>query len=271
MGRPCVGRPDRTPDTLGRRTPRRSVTTSQRWTMLATILGTSMVFLDGTIVNLALPHIGRELPASLVSTLEGQTYVVGGYLAILAALLLLAGALADYYGRAARVRDRADRVRHHLGPVRPRADARAADRRPPAAGRRGRAAGARVAGDHHRDVRRRGRPVPGDRHLGGRCRSDRPDRADPRRPARGHRHVAGGIPDQRPARRHRPGRAPARRGEPGGRRDGPLRLAGGGGRDRRGGRPRVRGDPRPGSGTGRTRWPGRRSRWAPSPWSRSPS
>ena len=52
------------------------MTTSQRWTMLATILGTSMVFLDGTIVNLALPHIGRELPASLVSTLEGQTYVV---------------------------------------------------------------------------------------------------------------------------------------------------------------------------------------------------
>ena len=75
------------------------MTTSQRWTMLATILGTSMVFLDGTIVNLALPHIGRELPASLVSTLEGQTYVVGGYLAILAALLLLSGALADYYGR----------------------------------------------------------------------------------------------------------------------------------------------------------------------------
>ena len=75
------------------------MTQAQRWTMVATILGTSMVFLDGTIVNLALPRIGRELPATLVSTLEGQTYVVGGYLAILAALLLLAGALADFYGR----------------------------------------------------------------------------------------------------------------------------------------------------------------------------
>ena len=75
------------------------MTRAQRWTMLATILGSAMVFLDGTIVNLALPHIGRELPATLVSTLEGQTYVVSGYLAILAALLLLAGALADYYGR----------------------------------------------------------------------------------------------------------------------------------------------------------------------------
>ena len=47
------------------------MTTSQRWTMLATILGTSMVFLDGTIVNLALPRIGRELPASLVVDARG--------------------------------------------------------------------------------------------------------------------------------------------------------------------------------------------------------
>jgi EmrB/QacA subfamily drug resistance transporter len=67
--------------------------------MLAAILGSSMVFLDGTVVNLALPRIGATLPASLVSTLEGQTYVVSGYLATLAALLVLAGALADHHGR----------------------------------------------------------------------------------------------------------------------------------------------------------------------------
>ena len=67
--------------------------------MLAAVLGSSMVFLDGTVVNLALPRIGEELPASVVSTLEGQTYVVSGYLATLAALLVLAGALADYHGR----------------------------------------------------------------------------------------------------------------------------------------------------------------------------
>ncbi len=67
--------------------------------MLAAILGSSMVFLDGTVVNLALPRIGEELPASLVSVLEGQTYVVSAYLAILAALLILGGALADYHGR----------------------------------------------------------------------------------------------------------------------------------------------------------------------------
>jgi EmrB/QacA subfamily drug resistance transporter len=67
--------------------------------MLAAILGSAMVFLDGTVMNLALPRIGKELPATVVSVLEGQTYAVSGYLAVLAALLILAGALADFYGR----------------------------------------------------------------------------------------------------------------------------------------------------------------------------
>ncbi len=67
--------------------------------MFAAVLGSAVVFLDGTIVNVALPVIGRELPASLVSVLEGQTYVASGYLATLAALLVLAGALGDYCGR----------------------------------------------------------------------------------------------------------------------------------------------------------------------------
>ena len=35
------------------------MTSSQRWTMLAAILGSSMVFLDGTVMNLALPRIGE--------------------------------------------------------------------------------------------------------------------------------------------------------------------------------------------------------------------
>jgi EmrB/QacA subfamily drug resistance transporter len=75
------------------------MTSRQRWTLVATIIGSGSVFLDGTIVNVALPRIGRELPASMVGVLEGQTYVVSGYLAILAALLILAGALSDRYGR----------------------------------------------------------------------------------------------------------------------------------------------------------------------------
>src|SRR6476646_10932346 len=75
------------------------MTSRQRWTLVATIIGSGAVFLDGTIVNVALPRIGRELPALFVGVLEGQTYIVSGYLAVLAALLILAGALSDHYGR----------------------------------------------------------------------------------------------------------------------------------------------------------------------------
>jgi EmrB/QacA subfamily drug resistance transporter len=66
---------------------------------VAAILGSAIVFLDGTIVNVALPIVGRELPATFLGQLEAQTYVVSGYIATLAALLVLAGALADFYGR----------------------------------------------------------------------------------------------------------------------------------------------------------------------------
>jgi EmrB/QacA subfamily drug resistance transporter len=67
--------------------------------LLAVVLGSGIVFLDGTIVNVALETIGRELPGTLVGQLEGLTYVTSGYLAVLAALLIPAGALADAYGR----------------------------------------------------------------------------------------------------------------------------------------------------------------------------
>src|SRR5437773_6089846 len=71
----------------------------RRWTLVAVVLGSGIVFLDSTIVNVALPAIGKQLPASLVGVLEGQSYIVNGYLLTLAALLILAGALADAYGR----------------------------------------------------------------------------------------------------------------------------------------------------------------------------
>ena len=71
----------------------------RRWILSAVIIGSGIVFLDGTIVNVALPRIGEELPASIIGVLEGQTYVNAGYLAVLSALLVLAGALADVYGR----------------------------------------------------------------------------------------------------------------------------------------------------------------------------
>lgn len=68
-------------------------------TLLATILGSAIVFLDSTVVNVALDTIGRELPASFVGRLEGLTYVNSAYFAVLSALLILAGALNDFHGR----------------------------------------------------------------------------------------------------------------------------------------------------------------------------
>ena len=74
------------------------MTRTQRWTLIAAIIGSGVVFLDGTIVNLALRAIGK-LPTTFLGVLEGQNYIVSGYLAVLSALLILSGALADFYGR----------------------------------------------------------------------------------------------------------------------------------------------------------------------------
>lgn len=75
------------------------MTIRQRGTLAAAILGSAIVFLDGTLVYLALPRIGVQLTSTFLGRLEGQTYVTSGYLATLAAFLVLAGALGDYYGR----------------------------------------------------------------------------------------------------------------------------------------------------------------------------
>jgi EmrB/QacA subfamily drug resistance transporter len=75
------------------------LTTAQRWTLAAAVFGSGIVFLDSSVVNVALPQIGRQLPVHLFGVLEGQTYVYTGYLLTLSALLILAGALNDHYGR----------------------------------------------------------------------------------------------------------------------------------------------------------------------------
>ena len=72
---------------------------AKRWTLFAVMVGSGIVFLDGTIVPVALPRIGRELPTLFLDTLEAQSYVYYAYLLSLSAFLILAGALADYYGR----------------------------------------------------------------------------------------------------------------------------------------------------------------------------
>jgi EmrB/QacA subfamily drug resistance transporter len=72
---------------------------AKNWTLVAAILGSGIVFLDSTVVNVALPRIGEELPTNVLGVLEGQSYIYNGYLLTLSALLILAGALNDYYGR----------------------------------------------------------------------------------------------------------------------------------------------------------------------------
>src|SRR5918999_431706 len=72
---------------------------AERWTLVAVVLGSGIVFLDSTIVPVALPQIGKDLPTTFLGTLEGQSYIYYGYLLSLSALLILAGALADYFGR----------------------------------------------------------------------------------------------------------------------------------------------------------------------------
>jgi EmrB/QacA subfamily drug resistance transporter len=71
------------------------VTRQQRLTLIATILGSTVVFLDGTVVNVALPSISDGLDVGLA----GQQWVVEAYTLALVALLLVGGSLGDQFGR----------------------------------------------------------------------------------------------------------------------------------------------------------------------------
>jgi EmrB/QacA subfamily drug resistance transporter len=66
-----------------------------RWVLAATILGSSMAFIDGTVVNVALP----ALQTALGATVAEVQWVVEAYALFLAALLLVGGSLGDHYGR----------------------------------------------------------------------------------------------------------------------------------------------------------------------------
>ncbi|MDB5846862.1 MAG: major facilitator transporter [Rhodoferax sp.] len=68
---------------------------AQRWTLAAAILGSSLAFVDSTVVNVALPAIQRTLDANAA---EAQ-WVVEAYVLFLSALLLSGGALGDRLGR----------------------------------------------------------------------------------------------------------------------------------------------------------------------------
>jgi EmrB/QacA subfamily drug resistance transporter len=66
-----------------------------RWLLATTVLASSVALLDTTVVNVALPAIGRDLDASF----GGLQWTVNGYTLTLAALILLGGSLGDRYGR----------------------------------------------------------------------------------------------------------------------------------------------------------------------------
>jgi MFS family permease len=66
-----------------------------RATLAATILGSSLAFIDGSVVNVALPALAQDLnvdPANL-------SWAINAYLLPLGALILLGGALGDHFGR----------------------------------------------------------------------------------------------------------------------------------------------------------------------------
>src|SRR5207247_4242793 len=65
------------------------------WVLAATILGSSMAFIDGTVVNVALPVLQTELNASATQV----QWVVEAYSLFLAALILVGGSLGDSFGR----------------------------------------------------------------------------------------------------------------------------------------------------------------------------
>src|ERR687891_1667566 len=64
-------------------------------TLVATILGSTIVFLDATVVNVALPAISDDLDTGLAD----QQWVVEAYMLTLVALLLVGGSLGDQFGR----------------------------------------------------------------------------------------------------------------------------------------------------------------------------
>ncbi|TDO50723.1 EmrB/QacA subfamily drug resistance transporter [Kribbella sp. VKM Ac-2527] len=70
-------------------------TARARWVLAATALGSGMAFLDGTVVNVALPAMGEDLDADMA----GLQWIVNGYMLMLAALILLSGSLGDRLGR----------------------------------------------------------------------------------------------------------------------------------------------------------------------------
>src|SRR5438046_9423585 len=68
---------------------------SEPWILAATILGSSMAFIDSTVVNVALPALQKNLDATVLDV----QWVIESYALFLAALLLAGGSMGDRFGR----------------------------------------------------------------------------------------------------------------------------------------------------------------------------
>src|SRR5262247_1024060 len=69
--------------------------TFRTWTLIATILGSSLTFIDGTVANVALP----ALQADLHATITDVQWVIEAYALFLGSLILVGGSLGDQFGR----------------------------------------------------------------------------------------------------------------------------------------------------------------------------
>jgi EmrB/QacA subfamily drug resistance transporter len=68
---------------------------ARRWTLVATILGSSLTFIDATVVNVALPALQRDLHA----TITDVQWVIEAYALFLGGLMLVGGSMGDQFGR----------------------------------------------------------------------------------------------------------------------------------------------------------------------------
>jgi EmrB/QacA subfamily drug resistance transporter len=82
-------------DESGRPGSVRLASAAGRWVLAVAVLGDAMILLEATVVNVALPTIGRDLGASVA----GLQWTLNSYVLTLAALVLAAGSLSDIYGR----------------------------------------------------------------------------------------------------------------------------------------------------------------------------
>lgn len=87
--------PHRKPcDTPEAQKPSELMTRDTRWVLPATILGSSLSYIDESVVNVALPQMQRSLGASFAT----MQWVFNGYMLTLASLILLGGAAGDRFG-----------------------------------------------------------------------------------------------------------------------------------------------------------------------------